>query len=244
MIRDRRVEQVKETKRAPKKATTVDKAAGAGRAKRSAATAARRGMTNTSKPSPMEVEKEVYRQSRRTATTKEKQVQKSAAGRLPPKAKPKNERKKDAPKKNAPKQNAAAPAIFGGRTPSRKAIEAAVNGMETGGFKVPKGMQVIITFVPAPEPTGRKPAAKNNQPAKGSKAAAAAGRRPAAKQAPAKKNQPAKGGKAAAGRKPAAKQAPAKGGRKPAANQNKGGGGNQNQGGRRGGDGEGRRARR
>lgn len=197
MIKDRRNEQVKDTKRAPKKATTADRAAGGARAKRAAATAARRGMADTNKPNAMEVEKEVYRQSRRTTATKERQVQKASGGRLPPKAKPRNERKKDA----------VTPAVFGGRTPSKKAIEAAVHGMESSGFKVPQGMQVIITFVPAPEPPGRKPAAK--------------------------------------------KTPPARGGKKPAANQNRGGGGNQNQGGRggaggRGGDGDrgGRRSRR
>jgi uncharacterized membrane protein YgcG len=163
MIKDRRNEQVKDSKGAPKKASTSDRAVGGARAKRAAATAARRGMTDTNKPNAMEVEKEVYRQSRRTAATKEKQEQKVSAGRLQPKAKPRNERKKDA----------GTLAVFGGRTPSKKAIEAAVNGMQAAGFKVPQGMQVIITFVPAPEPPGRKPAAKKNPPAKGGKKPAA-----------------------------------------------------------------------
>jgi hypothetical protein len=213
MIKDRRKEQVKDIKRAPKKATTADRAAGGARAKRAAATASRRGMTDSNKPNAMELEKEVYRQSRRTTSTKEKQVQKASAGRLPPKAKPKNERKKDA-------ENTAV--FAGGRPPSRKAIEAAVNGMEAAGFKVPKGMQVIITFVPAPEPTGRKPAAKKNPPTKG-------------------------GMKPATNRNEAANQNQGGGGtnRNQAANQNQGGGGNQNQGGGGGGGGRGgRRSRR
>jgi hypothetical protein len=32
-----------------------------------------------------------------------------------------------------------------------KAVTAAISAMESNGFKVPKGMQMVISFAPAPE---------------------------------------------------------------------------------------------
>jgi hypothetical protein len=167
IIADRRKEQVKALKQ-PKKVSTVDRSIATGKAKREAAVKAKRGLSETKKPSAMEVEREVYRQSRRTEVTKAKREQKAAGGKLPPNPILRDRKNK---KKGGGGGNAGAPAapsaIFGGRVPPRKAVEAAVAGMESAGFKIPDGHQVYVAFVPVPvaaekpDPKGKRgPAGK------------------------------------------------------------------------------------
>jgi hypothetical protein len=160
MIADRRKEQQKASKRGPKKASTTDRAIATGRAKRDAATKARRGLTQTKKPSAMEVDREIYRQSQKSATAKNRAENKASGGRLPPNSSLRDTKKKGDKKQagNGPQQPQA---IFGGRVPSKKQVEAAIKGMESIGQPVPPGHQVVLTFVPViasakPDPKGKK----------------------------------------------------------------------------------------
>eukprot|EP00980_Cylindrotheca_fusiformis_P012366 scaffold3036_cov117-Cylindrotheca_fusiformis.AAC.5 len=177
MIKDRRKEQIS-AKRAPRKASTSDRSIATGRAKREAAAKARRGTSQASKPNAMEIEREVYRQHRKTETAKKKSKEKASGGRLAPDSALR--------KKNGPNKGAASVAIFGGRMPPKKAIEAAVKGMEGAGFKVPTGHQVVMTFIPsaasgAPEKTATNAKTKPAERPKNSKEKSKGGPRRATK---------------------------------------------------------------
>lgn len=109
----------------------------------------RRGLSETKKPSAMEVDKQIKRQTEQSAKEKANQEKKATKGRIAPDStalskKKKNKKKKDTTTTPAP--------IFSGRTPPKKAIEAAVKGMETAGFKVPDGHTVVMTYVPVVVP--------------------------------------------------------------------------------------------
>ena len=155
MIHDRRKEQQKASKRGPKKASNADRSIATGKAKREAAMKARRGLSQTKKPNAMEVEREVYRQSRKSATAKKKVEKKATGGRIAPNSSLRSKKKKA--KVDPPA------AIFGGRTPSKKAVEAAVKGMKEAGFQIPAGHQLVMTFVPTvvPENATKSPKIKN-----------------------------------------------------------------------------------
>lgn len=161
MIEERRKEQQKASKRGPKKASNADRSMATGRAKRDAATKARRGLTPNKKPNAMDVEREVDRQSRKTAAAKKKSQKKATGGRIAPDSTLRDKKKK----KVAGKRDPPAP-VFGGRMPSKKAVEAAVKGMEQAGFKVPTGHQVVMTFIPIPQQVAPQPARKSG-PQKG-----------------------------------------------------------------------------
>ena len=180
MIADRRKDQQKAAKKATnKKASTTDRSIATGRAKRDAAMKARRGMTQDKKPSAMQVEKEVYRQSRKTATAKSRAEQKASGGRLPPNSSLREKKGKKGAAA-AGKKQAAAVAVTGGRVPSKKQVAAAVQAVQNCGQPIPDGHQLVLTFVPtfqqqaAPAKTqakGKKGNAgnqqnKNNQPKK------------------------------------------------------------------------------
>jgi hypothetical protein len=160
MIKERRKDQQKASKRAPKKATNSDRSIATGRAKREAAVKANRGLSQTKKPNAMEVEREVYRQSRKTAVAKKNNDKKATTGRIAPDSSLRDKKKK-AKKIDPPA------AIFGGRTPSKKAVEAAIKGMESAGFRIPEGHQLMMTFIPAavaPMPKGNTPKGKKRGP--------------------------------------------------------------------------------
>jgi hypothetical protein len=156
MIADRRKEQVKSAKKTtPKKTATVDRSVATGRAKRNAAVNARRGMTQQKKPSAMEVDREVYRQSRKTAVAKKNDDKKAYGGRLPPNSSVRDVKKKGGPAGGGGKKpfGAAAPtgaaaSVMGGRTPSKKQVEAAIQAMANIGQPIPPGHQLVLTFVP------------------------------------------------------------------------------------------------
>ena len=152
MIKERRNEQKRGSKRGPKKTAAVDKAVGAGRAKREAAIKARRGLAESKKPSAMEVEREVYRQSRQRASTKAKNEKKATNGRIAPDSTGRRARKKKEEETKA---------VFGVQ-PSKKAVAAAVSAMKKEGFKIPEGMQVVITVAPLAVTKGKGPNAPTN----------------------------------------------------------------------------------
>jgi hypothetical protein len=170
MIADRRKDQQKAAKKGNKKtATTSDRSIATGKAKRDAAMNARRGMTQEKKPSAMEVEREVYRQSRKTAASKNRAEQKASGGRLPPNPSLRKGKKgagagaaagAASGKKQAP--TAAAVAVTAGRIPSKKQIEAAVQAVQNCGQPIPDGHQLVLTFVPIFQQTQKAPA--QNQP--------------------------------------------------------------------------------
>lgn len=129
MIKDRRKKQTKANP-APKKISKTDRSIATSRAKRDAAIKAKRGISKTKKADNMQIEQEVKRQAHKTAAAKKRSEKKVPAGRrkanqTQKKATPKNKRKDGNPP--------AADAVFGGRVPSKKAIEAAVKGMKGKG---------------------------------------------------------------------------------------------------------------
>mmetsp|Transcript_16265 Transcript_16265/g.37464 ORF Transcript_16265/g.37464 Transcript_16265/m.37464 type:complete len:227 (+) Transcript_16265:134-814(+) len=183
IIADRRKEQAKastgkntkknsnsKTDAKAKKTAVADRSIATGRAKRAAANRARRGLSGTNnnnnadnntngkkaKPSAMEVEKEVYRQARKTADSKKKAEQKKTQGRLPPNSSlrsKKNNKTKAGANANDP------PGIVTGMQPSQKQIKAALKGMETAGCPIPNGYQIMVQFIPpaaAPAPAKGK----------------------------------------------------------------------------------------
>jgi hypothetical protein len=121
MIKSRRQEQQKAAKQDKK-----DKSVGKSRATRNAKMNAKRGLTQSSKPTSMEIRVEVQKQKSRTM-------------QAPP---PKKKGAKASEKQQASKAQKAAKTAkknIGtmGRPPPKKAIAAAVNAMEQSGFKIP-----------------------------------------------------------------------------------------------------------
>lgn len=169
LIQERRKQQQQESKRGPKKPSVVERSIATGRAKRDAAMNQRRGLSQTKKPTAMEVEKQVKRQTDHTAKEKKIQEKKATKGRIAPDSTSRNKKKKG-------KKNDAVAPIFGGRTPPKKAIEAALKGMETAGYKVPDGHTVVMTFVPVVVPAATTQA-KPPAPAKETKKPEAKGKK-------------------------------------------------------------------
>mmetsp|Transcript_39111 Transcript_39111/g.44601 ORF Transcript_39111/g.44601 Transcript_39111/m.44601 type:complete len:256 (+) Transcript_39111:129-896(+) len=138
------------------KTSTVDRSMARGRASRQAATMARRGLSDNKRPSQMEVRREVSRQARRPTTERKPPGpgrRAKPSGVVKAKEKQDIKRKQDARKRSSSREdNVIPPAWIGGtrRPPSKKAVTAAVEAMTDAGFKVPRGMQMVISFAPAP----------------------------------------------------------------------------------------------
>ncbi len=150
----------------------VQKSIGNSKAKRNAKTAARRGLASNTKPDPRAVEREVYRQQRRSnANGGDGGVMRTRSSGKPRKSprirnnkteaerrtKAKNlanERKKANEKKKTKQQNGNKAQQV--TAPPRRAVSAAMKAMNTAGFTAPKGMKMVISF----EPTEKK---VNNQ---------------------------------------------------------------------------------
>lgn len=128
MIRDRRKSQVK-TNRTPRKVAQADRSIGTSRAKRDAAVRAKRGLSKTKKANDIQIEQEVKRQEKKSAVAKKRSEKKVLGGQ------PNASKTKKDPKSSRRDGNTTAPdAVYGGRVPSRKAIEAAVKGMKGKGY--------------------------------------------------------------------------------------------------------------
>lgn len=164
-------------KAAARKVSTADKAVAKGKAARNAGANARRGITQEIKPTAMEVEREISRQSKMSINNKagnqKKEIQPAKASRrtrrvADVKIKVKNDVQKEQAKQNNQKSinNTISPPptwIGGSRqSPSVKAVSAAVSAMQANGFKVPKGMQMVISFAPAPDAYPAPTLAKTN----------------------------------------------------------------------------------
>lgn len=153
MIKNRRKKSMT-TRRAPAgKPTAADRAMGRQRATRTATVNARRGIQTSNKPSAMEIEREVYRQSRmnkpatKSVTTPSRRNPKDSAAQV--KAR---KQKKEQQKAGKPAHRVVPVSVGRVKHPSQKAIVAAVEAMSSKGFNVPKGMQMVISFAPAAAP--------------------------------------------------------------------------------------------
>lgn len=155
IIADRRKEQARAVSGRPskdkqsgtraakeKKAALADRSIATGRAKRAAATRARRGLGDK-KASAVEIEKEVYRQSRKTAAAKKASEKKTTNGRVPP-----NSSLREKKNAKAKKNSNDPPGALVGKMPQAKQVKAAIQGMELAGCPVPKGFQLVMQFSP------------------------------------------------------------------------------------------------
>ncbi len=123
----------------------ADRSIATGRAKRAAANRARRGLAAENKPSAMEVEKEVYRQARKTAVSKKAAEKKATNGRLAPNSSLREKKKI--------------------KRPSKKQLQAATKGMELAGCPVPAGFELFMEFSQeiAKEKKGKQTNANNKK---------------------------------------------------------------------------------
>lgn len=174
IIADRRKEQTKAGKNKTrnsardKKNALADRSVATGRAKRAAATRARRSLSASEdkKPSAMEVEKEVYRQSRKTAVAKKRAEKKATGGRLAPNSSLREKKNTRKIANNKAKNSVEdTPGLLQGRLPKQGQIKAAIRGMEEAGCPVPEGFQLVMQFSPIEDKgkgNGRQPNAKSN----------------------------------------------------------------------------------
>lgn len=152
------------------KKENVQKSIGANKAKRNAKLAAKRGIASNDKPSPMEIERQVFRQQRRrtgggerggggvgnvgsrTGNTTNGPPRRSTRIRNHPgrtdadmkvKARNMNNRRKDSNNNNNTRSKNDAI-----RAPSKKVVNAALKAMNTAGYTAPKGLKMVISFAP------------------------------------------------------------------------------------------------
>ena len=163
-----------------KKVSNVDRTIGTSRAKRDAALRKRRGLAKTGKASQMDIEKEVQKEHKKTVMKKAKDAkgkkglgrnsevkqERRKLARAAAKAKKEELAQKNMQKKKSTTKNLQiAETAPLGRPPSKKAVKAAVSAMETKGFKIPEGYQMVVSFAPTQGGQGSgKPAPKKNPP--------------------------------------------------------------------------------
>jgi hypothetical protein len=157
-------------KKVVKSVSNTDRSVAASRAKRSAAMDKKRGMRQDSKPSAMQVDNEVSKQVKKTATARAKKPATAQGSVKVVMAKTTNRRERREVHKagaTARKVNTggrerveATPSLT--RPPSKKVVTAAVNAMEQKGFSIPDGMQMVISFAPAPGAAVAPPQQKKN----------------------------------------------------------------------------------
>lgn len=115
-----------------KKPTQAQKSVGISKANRGANTAARRGLSPSPKPTPMQIVKEVNRQQRNGsgATSNNRQ----------------GTRQSNRIRTNDNK------GIKNNSAPPKSAVDAALKAMTEFGFKPPDGMKIVISFTPIDSP--------------------------------------------------------------------------------------------
>eukprot|EP00550_Attheya_septentrionalis_P010729 CAMPEP_0198304756 /NCGR_PEP_ID=MMETSP1449-20131203/57564_1 /TAXON_ID=420275 /ORGANISM="Attheya septentrionalis, Strain CCMP2084" /LENGTH=239 /DNA_ID=CAMNT_0044007285 /DNA_START=51 /DNA_END=770 /DNA_ORIENTATION=- len=168
MIKARREKEGKARK--PKagngKPTLAQQSVGRGKAKKSAAANARRGLGggDSLKPSAMEVEKQIYR-AQRTGPNKTPTNATATGGKRSRRIADVKARDKIQKGKKLTMQQKQAKFANAGRgpttnqptnAPTKKVTSAALAAMKQAGFQVPKGMKMVIQFAPNP------PNTKNN----------------------------------------------------------------------------------
>lgn len=167
-IIQRRNQQQPKPKSIKKTVSNADRSIATSRAKRNAAMAARRGQQTNTKPTTMQVEQEIKKQVSKTAIAKARSTRPvkaprpsgGGAGDSNGPRRPNNNntsvgkstgaekaaaRRK---KREVMKQGKAAVAVL--KPPSKKAVTAAVNAMQSAGFTIPQGQQLVISFAPIP----------------------------------------------------------------------------------------------
>lgn len=177
MIKNRRKSSTTARRAPARKPTRDDKNVGRQKATRTANLNARRGIQTSNKPSAMDIEREVYRQSRKSMPAAAVATSFRRARRNP---KDSTSQVKDRRVKKDQQQKPLAqkivPVSVGGlkKPPSQTAITAAVEAMSSKGYNVPKGMQMVISFAPAAAPAPskktaaqKKKAPNNNNKSKG-----------------------------------------------------------------------------
>lgn len=147
-----------------KKKEVVDRSVATQRAKRSAATRARRGLSTTKQPSAKELEREHYRQARtgsntNTTTTttrtknKKKQQQQQQQSKKGGKGLSNNNNNNNSHNTTTTTTAVADGNISLGRVPSKKQLKAAAKGMAEAGCPIPEGYSLTIQFIPNGLPT-------------------------------------------------------------------------------------------
>mmetsp|Transcript_7008 Transcript_7008/g.13214 ORF Transcript_7008/g.13214 Transcript_7008/m.13214 type:complete len:293 (-) Transcript_7008:703-1581(-) len=173
------------------KPSNVQKSIGSNKAKRGAKISSKRGVSDTSKATPMQIEREVYRQTRTGGSKNESEVaprrsrrnrnkqnsaneqQGSGGGRSSNKSiadqkmKQKNiARQKKQGQQQQQQQQQQVNKIKGNEEvvkPPRKVIGVAKKAMKDAGFIPPKGMKMVVSFVaPEKNDSGAKNANGNN----------------------------------------------------------------------------------
>jgi hypothetical protein len=174
MIKNRRQQDKKPKKAAPKAVTNADKSVGTSKAKRKAALDARRGISKSSKPTKAQIDEEIKKQVQKKAAVQSKK--RNPVFDSPPVKAEQRRQKREAARSGA------ATIVSGsgksqrvttiGRPPSKKAIRAAMTAMEAVGFKIPEGCKMVISFAPEQENDTKpapawKPPGKKAPPKKG-----------------------------------------------------------------------------
>jgi hypothetical protein len=149
-------------KKVSKSVSNTDRSVATSRAKRGAAMDKRRGQGQESKPTAMQVDNEVSKQVKKTVTAKaKKQATATTKGsvktvKVLAKGTTRRERQEatravsTARKgKNERREKVESSGTMT-RAPTKKAVTAAVTAMEQKGFSIPQGMQMVISFAPAP----------------------------------------------------------------------------------------------
>lgn len=147
-----------------KKPSKAAEATGQGKAQRQAAANARRGISKSTKPSKMDVDKQVNRQQKnqQKGNNNNRGGRGNNAGRRATAPSAASVRAKAANKGKGNNANNANTNNNQGaiQAPSQQAISAAARAMKDNGFKPPKGMQMQISFVPKQTPNNNN---NNNQ---------------------------------------------------------------------------------
>lgn len=154
----------------------VQKSVGAGKAKRNAKIANRRGLASSNKANPVQIEREIYRQQRggggnnsnnfngndngprtRSATQPRRSIQSrnnnnnknNVINEAARKIKAKNlEKKRNAKNNNnnSNNNNNNGPVV---KAPSKKVMNAAMAAMQSAGYTAPKGMKLVVSLAPS-----------------------------------------------------------------------------------------------
>ena len=130
------------------KPTAVQKASGRNQANRKAKTNAKRGITKTTKPNSVDVDKEIYRLQRKTSGRKNNQTRNVNAENGDSRRRKFPTYSKSNGKTEADRKVKANTVKKPRNPPPKKAVNAAVKAMTNAGYKVPEGLKMVITFEP------------------------------------------------------------------------------------------------
>lgn len=142
---NRRTNPKRKVKVSEKSKSIVARSIGQGKAKRQAQVNARRNSQKNTKPEQADINKEVNRQVSQDKANNSVRRRRNRRGVVVPNLTAKQT-----------KQNSV-------KTPTKKAVSAAVKAMKENGFQPPEGMQMVISFAPAPDKGKQIPFAGNDR---------------------------------------------------------------------------------